>query len=106
MLATPSPATVCKSHYEIWCRPVLEIVVDELLEKELQFVADSVIVEQLLHYKYVVVQEMCSIVMKERIAVDNTKSGSSKMKNWKLKQSHLDTFIFLNEIYLHEVEDD
>nr|GEZ44433.1 hypothetical protein [Tanacetum cinerariifolium] len=60
---------------------VLDIVVDELLEKKLQLVADSVIFEQLVHHKKVMVQEMGSIVVKSRIAVDNTESGSNKMEN-------------------------
>ncbi|GJW88273.1 hypothetical protein Tco_0163613 [Tanacetum coccineum] len=55
----------------IVAKQLLEIVVDELLEKELQLMANIVIVEQLVHHKNVVVQEISSIVEKQRIAVDN-----------------------------------
>nr|GFA32610.1 hypothetical protein [Tanacetum cinerariifolium] len=84
-------------------KQVLEIVVDELLEKKLQLVVDSLIVEQLVHHKNVVVHEMGSIVVKQRIAVDNTESSLNKMENWQLKQSNPDTFVFLNELHLHEL---
>nr|GEV19639.1 reverse transcriptase domain-containing protein [Tanacetum cinerariifolium] len=56
--------------------------------------------------------KMGSIVVKQRIAMDNTELGSNKIENWQLKQSDLDTFVFLNELHLHElrvaldVEDD
>nr|GEV35981.1 hypothetical protein [Tanacetum cinerariifolium] len=47
--------------------------------------------------------KMGSIVVKQRIVVDNTELGSNKIENWQLKQSDSDTFVFLNELYLHEL---
>nr|GEX48294.1 hypothetical protein [Tanacetum cinerariifolium] len=43
------------------------------------------------------------IVVKHRIGVDNTESGSNKMENWQLNQSDPDTFFLLNELHLHEL---
>nr|GFA33618.1 hypothetical protein [Tanacetum cinerariifolium] len=87
----------------IVAKQVFEIIVDELLEKELQPVTYSVIVDQLVHHKNVVVQEMGSIVVKQMVVMDNIESGLSKMENWQLKQFDLDTFVFLNELYFHEL---
>ncbi|GKB66744.1 hypothetical protein Tco_0928156 [Tanacetum coccineum] len=54
-------------------------------------------------YKNVMVQDIGSIVVKQRIAVDNTDSGSNKMENWQLTQSDPDTFVLLNELHWHEL---
>nr|GEX14663.1 retrovirus-related Pol polyprotein from transposon TNT 1-94 [Tanacetum cinerariifolium] len=65
--------------------------------------ANTMIVEQFVCHKNVVVQEMGSIVVKQRIAIDNTEPGSNKMENLQLKQSDSNTFVFLNELHLHEL---